>query len=75
MHIMNVCVKKVKMKKFLVCKRKYVGFVILYVGLCVCVVLSGLHLECSQTKKYQTFTSHSTRTRARVRHSNSPTWV
>lgn len=36
MHIMNVCVKKVKMKKFLVCKRKYVGFVILYVGLCVC---------------------------------------
>lgn len=35
MHIMNVCVKKVKMKKFLVCKRKYVGFVILYVDLCV----------------------------------------
>lgn len=35
MHIMNVCVKKVKMKKFLVCRRKYVGFVILYVGLCV----------------------------------------
>lgn len=71
MHIMNVCVKKVKMKKFLVCKRKYVGFVCWF----VCVVLSGLHLECSQTKKYQTFTSHSTRTRARGRHSNSPTWV